>query len=362
MFKTYLKTAIRQLGRNRLFSIVNIIGLSTGFASIMALTLLVYQHFTADANQVDIDQMYYLKTKSADGNTYTQTTYPLLGEIVKKCPEVEAATHIQQWYYPWLKYNNKEIQETTAFGDTGFFKVFQFPFKYGSPASAFKDKYSVVFSEEVAKKLFGNVNPVGKVITADDTLQLTVTGVLEHVPSNSSIQPFVLLPTAILEGNPDFRNGANWYNTFASNYLRLQKNASPRKLEAEMAAIVQNDYAPEQKSSKILAVPFSKITDENASLTSVIIKGAVGAGIFILLIVLVNLINLNTAGMYSRAKEVAVKQMIGGRKKNIVWQFCIENGLIVFASLLLAWLLFSAILLPAVNNITKDKFGAIETG
>ncbi|HWB27743.1 MAG TPA: ABC transporter permease [Chitinophagaceae bacterium] len=362
MFKSYFKTAFRQLRRNKLFSIVNIVGLSTGFASIMALALLVYQYITTDSNQVDIGQMYYLKTKSADGNEYTQTPYPLLGEIVKKCPEVQAATHAQQWYYPWLKFNNKEIQETTVFGDTGYFKVFQFPFKYGNAANALQDKYSIVFSEEVAKKLFGNVNPVGKIVTADDTLQLTVTGVLQHVPSNSSIQPSVLLPSAILESNSDFKNGANWYNTFASNYLRLRANSSPQKLENEIAQIVKTDYAPEQKKSVVTVVPFSKITEENSSLTGVIIKGAVGAGIFILLIILVNLINLNTAGMYTRAKEVAVKQMIGGRKKNIVWQFCIENGLIVFSSILLAWLIFSALLLPSVNDITKDKFGAIETG
>ena len=66
---------------------------------------------------------YYLKTLAPNGNKYTKTTYPLLGEIVKNCPQVEAATHIQRWYYPWLKYNNKEFQETTDFIDTGYFKV-----------------------------------------------------------------------------------------------------------------------------------------------------------------------------------------------------------------------------------------------
>src|SRR5882672_2521669 len=203
MFKNYFKTAYRQLLKNKLFSIVNIVGLSIGFASIMALSVLVYQYFTTDSNQKDIDDMYYLKTGTPDGNQYTSTTYPLLGEIVKNCPEVEAATHNQSWYYPWLKYDDKEFEETTSFVDTGYFKVFQFPFKYGNAATALKDKFSVVLSEETANKFFGNENPVGKIITADDSMQLTVTGVLQHVPSNSTIRPIVLLPMAILESNTD---------------------------------------------------------------------------------------------------------------------------------------------------------------
>ena len=146
MFTNYFKTAWRQLVKNKHFSIVNIAGLSTGLASIMALSVLIYQYIATNHNLKDIGQMYYLKTSSPDGNQYTKTTYPLLGEIVKNCPEVEAATHIQSWYYPWLKYDSKEFQETTDFVDTGYFKVFQFPFKYGNPTTALNDKFSVVLS------------------------------------------------------------------------------------------------------------------------------------------------------------------------------------------------------------------------
>lgn len=361
MFKNYFKSAYRQLVKNKLFSAVNIIGLSTGLASIMALSLLIYQYVTTNDNLKGISQMYYLKT-DFNGNQYTQTVYPLLDEILIKCPEVKAATHIQRWYFPWLKYDNKEFQETTEFVDTGYFKVFQFPFKYGDSATALKDKFSIVLSDEMAQKFFGDTNPIGKIITADDTMQLTVTGVLKHVPTNCIIGPKILLPTAILESNPDFKQGANWYNTFASNYLRLQKNSNPKKLDAQIASIVKLNYASDQKDNKVFAVPFSKILQEQSSLIGVIIKGAIGAGVFILLIILVNLINLNTAGMYARSKEVAVRQMIGGSKKSIILQFCIENGLLVFISVLFAWLLFSLALFPEINDMVKDKYGEIETG
>lgn len=362
MIKNYFITAWRQLIKNKIFTIINIIGLSTGLASIMALSVMIYQHVTTNDNLKGIEQMYYLKTSTAEGKQYTSTTYPLLGQIVKECPQVEAATHIQRWYYPWLKYNNKEFQETTDFVDTSYFKVFQFPFKYGNPATALSDKYAIVLSDEMAQKFFGDQNPIGNVLTADDTMQLRVTGVLKHVPSNCTIHPSILLPTAILEDNPYFRQGADWYNTFANGYLRLQKNSNLQKLDAQIASIVKTNYAPEEKDNNVFVAPFDKVQQEQSNVISIIIKGAIGAGVFILLIILVNLINLNTAGMYVRSKEVAVRQMIGGSKTNIIIQFCIENGLVVFISILFAWLLFSLLLLPAINNMIKDRWGDIETG
>ena len=359
MFKNYFKTALRQLIKNKLFSIVNIVGLTTGLASIMSLSLLVYQYLTTDNIQHDISQLYYLKTKLPDGRQYTNTTFPLLGEIVRKCPEVESATHIQQWYFPWLKSKDREFQEHTEFVDSGYFNVFQFPFKFGNSRGAISDKYSIVLSEETALKFFGNSNPVGRLISADDSIQLTVTGVLRHVPGNSTIKPTVLLSTLLLEANPDFRNAADWYNGFAYNYLRLKKGSDLTLFDSKIAAIVAQHYSADRKNDKVLAIPFSKISEENGSLIRLIIKGSIGAGIFILLIILANLVNLNAAGLYSRAKEVAVRQMIGSSKKSIILQFCIENGMIVFLSAGIAWIIFTVLLLPQINDLIKDRFGEI---
>jgi putative ABC transport system permease protein len=361
MFFNYFKTAFRQLTRNRVFTAVNLISLSTGLASMMTLAVLVYQYVTRDHMLKDLSQIYYLKTFQPDGSSFQETTYPLLGEVVKTCPEIDAGTHVQSWYYPWLKYGDKEFQEKTDFVDTGYFKVFPFPFKFGSPEDAFRDKFSIVLSESVAEKFFGQENPVGKIVFADDSVQLRVTGVFRHIPSNSTLQPVVLLSTALLEANPDFKSSADWYNTFADSYVRVKQGADPKKLDEKIQKIVSLNYANESKKSRVVATPFSRVGDESSKTTATIIKGSVGAGVFILLIILVNLINLNAATMFARAKEVAVRQMIGGSKKNIVVQFCIENGIIVFSSLLFAWILFSLLLLPQVNALLKDRFGELST-
>lgn len=363
MLRFYLKTAIRQLLKNRIFSIVNIVGLSTGLAGILSLSLLVYQYYTFDANQKGIDQLYYLKSQPPDGQLYPQTPYPLLKEVIRNCPELEAGTHIQTWNYPWLNCEGKEFQERTEYVDPGYFDVFPFPFRYGDAKNAIKDKYSLVLSAEMAEKFFGKSDPLGKVVMADDSVRLTVTGVLDPVPSNSTIRPTVLLSTALLEDNPDFRAGADWYNTFASNYLRLRKDADPRALESKIARIVKTNYAEENKNVKVLARPFKDISsDESSPVIKAVVNGAIAAGIFILLVVLVNLINLNTAGSYSRTKEMAIKRMIGGSRSSVVAQLGMENGLIIFFSMIIGWLLFYYLLLPDINNIAGEQFGEITSG
>ncbi|MDN3655945.1 ABC transporter permease [Ferruginibacter paludis] len=351
----YFKLAIRNLKKNKLFTAVNIIGLSVGIASVMALSFSVYQYITTDRVFKGKADLYYLKTSLPSGDNYMQTTFPLLDEVVRTCPEVEAATHTQTWNTPWLKYGEKEAQERTMYVEKDFFKVFTFPLTAGNAANALGDKFSAVISDKIARQLFGTENPMGKTITADDSLQLTVTGVLAPQANNNTVKADVLLSIALLKDNKDFIGGANWYNTFASNFLRLKKGTSIPAFEAKLAKIVAANYAPENKQSIIKAVSYSNIKEESGPLIGIIIKGSVGAAIFILLIIVVNLVNLNAATMYTRSKEVGVRQMMGGGKKNIILQFCVENGLLVLFSLICGGLLFIYLLLPQMNKFTGDN-------
>ena len=359
MLKINFKAAVRQLWKNKLFSLVNIAGLSVGLASVMALLIGVYMYTTTDDMHKDKDRMYYLKTTAADGSQAMQTTYPLLDEILKTCPEVEAGTHTQQWYYPWLKYGENEAQETTNFVDTGFFRVFSFPLKYGNAATALNDKYSAVISEKVATQLFGKENPVGKVITADDSVQLTVTGVLEKIPANSTIRSEVFLTTALLKDSKGFAEDANWYNGFAINFLKLKRGSDIASLDKKINHLVQVNYAPGRKTDQVNVYPFSNMRNEAGPIVNLIIKGSVATAIFILLIVLANLLNLNAASMYNRSREVAVRQIIGSGRRKIIQQFCLENGIIVSVSVVIGGMLFLNILLPQLNNMYGSRFGEL---
>ncbi|WP_299287248.1 ABC transporter permease [uncultured Mucilaginibacter sp.] len=360
MFKIYFKTGYRNLLKNTSFTLINLIGLTLGLASVMVLSLLVYEYLTTNSIFKNQERLVYLKTYSKSGEGYNQTPFPLLDEIVKACPDVEAATHVQSFHSPWLKYQDKEFQDNTIYGETGFFKVFSFPFESGNAATALSGKYDVVLSHETAEKLFGKVNPVGKTITADDTTQLTVTGVLKPIPANATLRPTVILSINLLKTNPGFVSMANWYNTFAENYLLLKPGANKKRITYQINQIVKTNYAADNKNQRIKLAPFEDLVKaESGDTISVIIKGATGSAVFILLIIVANLINLNMATMFNRAKEVAVKQIVGSSKMQIVWQFCVENAILVFTSLLLAFLLFRFVLLAQINQMVKSNFSEL---
>lgn len=360
MFRIYLKTGYRNLLKYKSFSVINLIGLSLGFSAIMVLAFMLYQFITVNSQFRNKDRMFYVRTKTDDGRMYKNTPYPFMDEVLKICPEIEAGTHMQSFNWPWLKNGEKEFQEQTWYVDSGFFKVFTFPLAHGNAAGALRDKYSVVLSHEMAMKLFGNSDAVGKNLSADDSTQLTVTAVLQPVPSNSTFRPQVLLTTALLRDNANFNNMADWYNTFAENYFLLKPGASPEKVSKQMNGIVQTHYDASHRKVKLLLTPFTDyVKNEAGEITQVIIKGEIGTILFILLIIVANLVNLNAATMLSRAKEVAVKQMVGSSKRQIIWQFCVENSLLVFTSLVLAFLLFQSVLLPQINNIIESRFGTL---
>jgi putative ABC transport system permease protein len=362
MFRQHLKTAIRNLWKNKTFTAINVAGLVLGLSSIMVLAVMVYQFLTFDNIHADKNRIAYLKTKVAEGGEYQQTTFPLLYEALKTCPGIEAGTHLQSWYNPWLKVGDKEIQEERCmFVDSGFFSVFTFPLKYGTVEKVLDGKFSIVLSEEASQKLFGKENPVGKVITADDTVQLTVKAVMKHISYNNSVRPDILLTTALLKEQPGFVENANWYNGFAENYMKLKPGTDVKQLESQLNQIVQLNYHPERKKDKILVAPFKQLPAEQmGSIGKAIISGSIGTAVFILLIIIVNLMNLNAGTMFTRAREVAVKQMIGSGKRNIIVQFCVENGLVIFSSLFIAFLFFYYLLIPQMNNMFSSQFGQME--
>ncbi|MBS1666249.1 MAG: ABC transporter permease [Bacteroidetes bacterium] len=362
MLKNYFKTSFRSLWKNKNFTAINIIGLTLGLSSIMALGLMLYQFLTYDSQFADKGRMAYFKTKAKEGTEFRQTPYPLLYAALSTCPDIEAGTHIQTWNNPWLKYKDKEVQENyCAYVDTGFFRVFSFPLKYGSADNALNEKSSIVLSEETAIKLFGNENPVGKVIAADDTVLLTVKAVMKHIPNNTSIKPKILLTTALLNDNPGFVQGANWYNTFAENYIKLKKDAHPEKLEQQLDQIVQTHYSEERKSERIKIVSFRKLVPETMGVIgNAIVSGSIAVIAFILLIVIVNMVNLNAGIMYARVKEVAVRQMMGSGKRSIFLQFFVENCIVIFGSLIFAFIFFKGVLVAQMNQMFSSQFGEIE--
>ncbi|MBU2900995.1 ABC transporter permease [Maribacter dokdonensis] len=359
MLRNHLKLSFRNLWKNRLLSSLNLLGLSIGIGGVLTLMFSVYAYYVADNMIPDQEHIYYLKTHLADGNDYNEAVYPLLDKIKSTSPEVVAGTHLHGWGNIWLEVGDNEFQKTTTYADPEFFNVFALPLKYGNHNSALNEKYSIVLTDKVSKQLFGEENPVGKSLIAADTLNLTVTGVLEPISPYSSFRLDILMPNTILKDNIAFKNQNNWDSSFSPVFMKLRPDTNIQQFENRVGQLVKENYEDPTVISRMEVIPHNNVRIDSIPVVEIIIAGNIATSIFVLLLVLVNLLNLNTSTMYRRTKDIAVRKILGGGKKGVITQFCLENGILVLLSILISGGLFFGFLLPKLNDIFGAEFGEI---
>lgn len=359
MLKNHLKFSLRNLWKNRLLSSLNLLGLSIGIGSVLTLMFSVYAYFIADTNIENQENIYYFKTITTGGDSYMSSPYPLMDKIVETSPQVIAGTHLHGWNNIWLEQGEKELQEQTNYVDPEFFEVFSLQLKYGDTEIALEKKYSIILTDRVSQKIFGNKNPIGEKLIGADSLNLTVTGVFEPISPYSSFRLGVVLSNEILKDDPNFVSQTNWSNSFSPNFLRLRPDTDIAQLENHVNRLMRENYADPTVISELKAVPHSEMRMEAIPVVKTIVWGNIATSFFILLIVLVNLLNLNTSTMFRRTKDITVRKILGGSKKGVIAQFCLENGILVLLSILISGGLFLGLLLPKLNDIFGADFGKI---
>lgn len=359
MLKNHLRLSLRNLWKNRLLSSLNLLGLSIGIASVLTLLFSVYAYYIADTNITDQENIYYFKTITTGGDAYRENPYPLMDIIVETSPQVIAGTHLHGWGNMWLGRGEKELQERTDYVDSEFFQVFSLPLKYGDSKTALENKYSIILTDRVSRKIFGEKNPVGEKLIGADSLNLTITGVFEPISPYSSFRLGVVLPNDILKDNPGFVSNMNWSNSFSPSYFRVRPGTNMTQLTSHVNQLVQQNYMDPTIIESLKAMPYSESRMDSIPVVKIIINGCIAAAFFVLLIVLVNLLNLNISTMFRRTKDITVRKILGGSKKNVITQFCLENGILVFTSIIISGGLFLGLLLPAMNNIFGADFGKI---
>lgn len=359
MLLNHLRLSFRNLWKNRMLSFLNLLGLSIGIGSVLTLMFSVYAYYVADDNIVEQEHIYFVKTHLTDGNDYMEVAYPLLDKISSTSPEVEAGTHLHGWGNVWLEVGNKEFQNQTNYADPEFFEVFGLPLKHGNQSTALKEKYSIVLTDKVSQQLFGDANPVGKSLIAADTLNLTITGVLQPISPYSSFRLGVLLPNTLLKDNPGFKRQMNWGDSFSPIFLKLRPDADIAQLESRINKLVQDNYSDPSVISRMELMPHSRMRTDAIPVVGIIIGGNIATSFFVLLLVLVNLLNLNTSTMFRRTKDIAIRKILGGSSKGVVTQFCLENGILVLLSILISGGLFLGVLLPQLNGVFGADFGKI---
>jgi putative ABC transport system permease protein len=346
MLWNYIKIAWRNLGRRKLFAAVNIAGLAAGLTCVAFLYLCVQQMVSRDKFHDHLPRLFLVQT----GEASQQNVFPLLDVMLRDIPQVQNGTRILNWDAPWIAYENKEISEMVSYVDTGFLHVFTYPLKYGSTATALKDKSSIVLSAEVADKLFGNENPLGKEVSFADKRRFIVSGVMKPIPPNASIRPAVLLWNKHLTDNPGFASMADWYNTFTDVYVLLRSDRDKAVVETQLKAVVATRFAESERNRVLTLLPYGQVAKKYGQLNfGFYVYGLACIAVLILLLVTINLVNLNMAVSFTRVQEVGVRKAMGSGRRAILFQFFTEVGLTVGISLLLAWIA-ACLLLPVMNE------------
>ena len=377
MFKNYFKVAWRNLLRNRAFSAINIIGLSIGLASCMLISLYVLDELSFDRYNEKADQIVRVIFKGTmqGGKINEAHVMPPTAQALKAdYPEVLDATRIRQAGTQKVMIGDTLFTgDNMAFADANLFEIFTIPFIKGNPKNALSEPNTLVITNELAKKYFGNQEPLGKTIKFKGSdLNYTVTGVIEKIPANSHFHFDIFNSMSGLEE----AKSTSWMQSEFFTYLLLQKGYDYKKLEAKLPRTVEKYMGPQlqkamgvtisefRKSGNDIGLYLQPLTDihlyssasydmgNGGDIKYVYIFGAVA--IIMLLIACINFMNLSTAGASKRAREVGVRKVMGSEKIELVWQFLMESVLLTSIALVLA-IIFGFVAMPLFNNLSgKD--------
>lgn len=378
MFRNYIKTAWRNIRKNKLFSFINILGLSLGIAICFIIMLYVQDELSFDKFNKNADNIarVIFKADVNGGKINESVTMPPVAATMKKdFPEVQDATRLLGYGSSKILYKDKIFKDDRfAFADANFFSIFTLPMIEGDAKTALLQPHTVVITQSTAKKYFGDENAIGKtiILTADNNLPYTITGVIKDIPTNSHFH-FDMFGSLTNFGDA---NSDTWMGGGYHTYLLLKPGTDLKKMEARFPAMVKQYMGPqiqqqmglslEQFTSKGNSLGFAlqpltaihlygDTTNEfepGGNASYVYIFG--GVALFMLVVACINFINLSTAGASKRAKEVGVRKVAGSGRFQLIKQFLSESILITLFALLIAFVMVE-LALPAFNNFSGKQ-------
>jgi putative ABC transport system permease protein len=359
MIKNYLTIAVRNIFRNKLFSTVNILGLAFGICSAMLILLWVNDELKVDQFHGNVSDLYVVRENQqyTDGKlfTFTSTPGPMAPFIKEKYPEIERASRFTWPINSLFQYKESSFYEQGFYVDQDFIEMFSFEFLSGDIKTALRDKNSLVISEKMAKKYFGNEEPLGKLMMINTKNSFMVTGVFKDIPANSSIKFEYLLPFQFFfDENKSWLD--QWDNNNVRTFLQLKKGVNAADFGVKFKHEIKTHV--EKTNVELLIQPFG-----DAYLYGEYENGVQSGGrieyvkifsvvaVFVLFIACINFMNLSTAQATKRAKEVGLRKVIGASPHQLFKQFMGESFLTVAISAAIAGLL-AFLLIPLFNEIT----------
>jgi ABC-type antimicrobial peptide transport system permease subunit len=338
VIKNFFKVAVRNLVRNKFFSIINICGLAVGMASAILILLWIQNELSYDNFYSKQDRIYQPWNRATfDGKLQCWSTTPkILGPTLKHdYPDVEEVTRVNWGNNFLFSIGDKRITVQGTAVDPGFLKIFDFPLIKGNVQSALAGTYSIVLTEKLATKLFGREESMGKVIKIDNMDNFTVTGVLKDLPNNTRFQDYeYFLPWAYMVKRQ--WDDSSWGNNSTQTYVLLKPNASASNFENKIKNITIQ-HSKDEEHIEVFLHPMSKLhlyskfeNGKNTGGKIEVVRLFAVIATLILLIACINFMNLSTARSEKRAKEVGIRKVVGAEKKSLIGQFLGESVLLAF--------------------------------
>lgn len=376
MLSNYIKVAFRNIFRHKGYTFLNVAGLALGITCCLLILLWVmdelsYDQFHKNKNsiyRVEQDQFYSGKVFHVN-----VTPYPMAQGLIDEIPEVKDATPYPSAGTLLLRYGEKAFFENTIRAVTpAFLRMFSFPLIQGNKETALENPHSILISEKIAEKYFGDEEPLGKVITINNKWDFKVTGLLKNIPTNSILQFEMLIPFEFLKEMG--RSLDRWGSNSIVTYVQLHKNVKADEVNEKITDLrfrkVLDLYADDPEGSKrfqgrqktqfmiapLVDIHLHSYFGYNRSMGEILYIYVVSAiALFVLLIACINFMNLSTARSGNRAKEVGLRKVVGAKKGNLICQFYGESILLAFIGLFFS-LLIIFFILPGFSTFAGKEF------
>jgi putative ABC transport system permease protein len=359
MLRNYLLIAIRNLFRQKFHSLINILGLSVGIAATLLILLWVQDELTYDRFHEHAGRLYQVEEDQYySGEIYhvTVTPYPS-GPVWKdEIPEIEDACRYQWCHGMLFNYGEKAFYEDECIAvDSTFLNMFTFPVLRGNPKELLREPYSIVLTEETAKKYFGKEDPVGRSLTANNQWEFKVTGIISEPPGNSTLQFDMLVSFEFMKEKGQYND--HWGSNSIRTYVMLHEDAITDSVNSKLTRVVHSNV---ETSTTFAVWPFTKVHlhqyfgygHPSTAVVFVYIFSIIA--IFVLIIACINFMNLSTAKSATRAREIGLRKVVGSFRKNLIAQFLGESLLLTLISMIIA-LILVGLILPSFNQVASKE-------
>ncbi len=375
MLKNYFKIAFRNIFKNKVYSFINIFGLAIGLAGFILISILIKNELSYDSFNKNADRIYRVVEIQNQENIgklkIAVTMGPLAPALKEYFPDVEYSARIVPSPPLFCKSGDKGFyEENISFADPSIFNILTIPFIEGNPETALASPFSIVLTQSIANKYFGEQDPLGKTIRINSIFgaaDYKVTGLIKDYPENSHIYFNMLGSYSTMEHYVSWLK--KWDTNTLATYVLLRKGTSATKIDKQFPAFINHFIPPDTKTGEksdlqmylqslkdihlySSDIVYQTYNHNQGSISTVYIFSAIA--LFILLIACINFMNLATARSAKRIKEIGMRKVLGSTRKSLVYQFIGEAILISLIALLIS-LLIAELTMPYFKNIFGGK-------